>query len=199
MLGRVTCYKCLASKSSKNQTRIFKDVSMSLLVTRQLASVPRVLLSTTPYTVGHKVTLYLSYCWSGSVNAVHSWSKSCLFVDFKHMSVGVTTTVTRFCKHIIDVHRYSVTTIYKKTPGYASRLWTVWSSRSVNLTTHLQARPELNCGAIPLFLLYTFIARTMIYINIFTFTFTGTCSTWPFPLQISNAYCNLKVTKHRLR
>jgi len=44
-----------------------------------------------------------------------------LFVGFKHMSVGVTTGVTRFCTHISDVHRYSVTTIYQQTPGYASR------------------------------------------------------------------------------
>jgi hypothetical protein len=121
----------------------------------------------TPYTGGHKVTLQLSYCWTDSVNAVHSWSKSSLFVDFKHMSVGVTTGVTRFCNHISDVRRYSVTTIIRKRRdtlvGILHGLWTVWSSRSVNLTIHLQVRPELrNCGAIPLFLLHAFIACTRI-------------------------------------
>ena len=55
--------------------------------------------------------------------------------------------------------------------GIVKGLWTVWSSRSVNLTTHLHVLPKLrNCGAIPLFLLYACIACSRT--SFFTFTFT---------------------------
>lgn len=115
----------------------------------------RVLLSVTPCTVGHKVTLQPCYCWIDSVSAAHSWSKSCLLAlstclwvwllvspGFAHTSV---TCIVTPWQPFISKRRDTLV-------GIVHRLWTVWSSRSVNLITHLPIRPELrNCGAIPLF------------------------------------------------
>jgi len=132
--------------SSKNQTQVLKDVSMSLLVTIQLARFPyvlsRVLLSLTPCTAG-QVTLQLSYRWTDSVSTLHSWSKSRLYLDFKHMSVGVTTGVTRLCTHIVTPWQPFISKRRDTLVGIVHGLWTAWNNRSVNLTTHLHVRPEL--------------------------------------------------------
>ena len=125
----------------------------------------------------------LTWCtWLDVVSAgfASTWS-----IHYAHTSV---TCIVTPWQSFITKRRVTVV-------GLVKGLWTVWSSRSVNLTTHLHVLPKLrNCGAIPLFLLYACIACSR--------------TSLPLPLPI---FCNmqhstvtylrdsLKVMKQRLR
>ena len=148
-------------------------VSMSLLVTLQLASIPYIHIGPVFCWAWHLTQLdtrsRCSYRIAGLIasmvfiydpNPVYLLTLStCLWVWLLVSPSSANTSMT--C--IVTPWQPFIRKRLDSLVGIVHWLWTVWSSRSVNLTTHLQIRPELrNCGAIPLFHLYAFIACTRI-------------------------------------